>query len=279
MDISDNAFDPQQTGQPQQQQQQQQSASPAVLQGQQMQCDSSSIAFGSPQQQQFDGTTTHHQHHGPLGGPIPLPAPPQNYDKARSNAADIDFDSLLLQQFSCLGTRDHEDLIEQFHSLMNNQMNKDAARFFLEMSNWNLQTAVGCYLDFCNGQTLPSMKIIQQTQPNNQQVAWSLQNIGSESWPNGCYLMSNSQTRRIEVPTVRPGDTCEVVADLCTNEPVVWRLCTPYGEYFGDSLCLVTPGSFSSHEELNQRLAQLAVTEQNPAQFPQVNIVISERME
>lgn len=134
MDISDNAFDPQQTAQSQQQQQ---SAS-SILQGQQMQCDSSSIAFG-PQQQlqqplQFDGTTTHH--HGPLGGPIPLPAPPQNYDKSRSNAADIDFDSLLLQQFSCLGTRDHEDLIEQFHSLMNNQMNKDAARFFLEMSNW-----------------------------------------------------------------------------------------------------------------------------------------------
>lgn len=130
MDISENAFD-QQTGQPQQQQQQQ-SASSVVLQGQQMQCDSSSIAFG-PSQQQFDVTTTHH---GPLGGPIPLPAPPQNYDKSRSNATDIDFDSLLLQQFSCLGTRDHEDLIEQFHSLMNNQMNKDAARFFLEMSNW-----------------------------------------------------------------------------------------------------------------------------------------------
>lgn len=129
MDISENAFDPQQTGQSQQQQQQQ-SASSVVIQGQQMQCDSSSIAYGP--QQQFEGTT----HHGPLGGPIPLPAPPQNYDKARSNAADIDFDSLLLQQFSCLGTRDHEDLIEQFHSLMNNQMNKDAARFFLEMSNW-----------------------------------------------------------------------------------------------------------------------------------------------
>lgn len=123
------------------------------------------------------------------------------------------------------------------------------------------------------------MKIVQQIHPNNQQMAWRLQNTGTDSWPNGCYLMSNSQTRRIEVPTVRPGDTCEVVADLCTNEPVVWRLCTPYGEYFGDSLCLVNPGSFSSHEELNHRLAQLAVTEQNPAQFPQVNIVISERME
>lgn len=150
MDISENAFDPQQTaGQQQQQQQQhqqmlqqqQQSCVPTTMPAglQQMQC----TDFGG-QNQQFDGTTTTattHQlhHHGPLGGPIPLPAPPQhNYDKTpRSNATDnIDFDSLLLQQFSCLGTRDHEDLIEQFHSLMNNQMNKDAARFFLEMSNW-----------------------------------------------------------------------------------------------------------------------------------------------
>ncbi|XP_075158636.1 protein ILRUN [Haematobia irritans] len=238
-------------------------------QQQQMQCDPTAT-FGP--QQAFEGS------HGPLGGPIPLPAPPQSYDKARSTTS-VDFDSLLLQQFSCLGTRDHEDLIEQFHSLMNNQMNKDAARFFLEMSNWNLQTAVGCYLDFCNGQTLPSMKLIQQQQPNVQQMAWRLQNNGSETWPNGCYLMSNSQIRRLEVPPLRAGDTCEIVADICTPEPIVWRLCTPYGEYFGDSLCLVAPGVFNSHEELNQRLAQLAVNEQNPAQCPQVNIVISERME
>lgn len=113
MDVSENTFDSQQSG----------GGGGggggggAQQQSGQMQCD--------------DGSHSH----GPLGGPIPLPAPPQNYDKGRSNA-DIDFDSLLLQQFSCLGTRDHEDLIEQFHSLMNNQMNKDAARFFLEMSNW-----------------------------------------------------------------------------------------------------------------------------------------------
>lgn len=148
MDISDNAFDPQQNaGQQQQQQhqhqhqqtlQQQHQSTPAGLQ--QMQCDSSSLIDGHSQQ--FDGTTTtttttHQLHHGPLGGPIPLPAPPQhNYDKTPRASDNIDFDSLLLQQFSCLGTRDHEDLIEQFHSLMNNQMNKDAARFFLEMSNW-----------------------------------------------------------------------------------------------------------------------------------------------
>lgn len=123
MDVSDT-FDSQQSGGGGQQQPQQ----PPLVPGQQMQqCGDPMVTFGP---QPFDGS------HGPLGGPIPLPAPPQNYDKGRSNAADIDFDSLLLQQFSCLGTRDHEDLIEQFHSLMNNQMNKDAARFFLEMSNW-----------------------------------------------------------------------------------------------------------------------------------------------
>lgn len=109
-------------------------------------------------------------------------------------------------------------------------------------------------------------------------MVWRLQNTGSETWPNGCYLMSTTQMRRIEVPTIRPGETCEVVADICSNEPVVWRLCAPHGEYFGDNLCLVPPGSFNSHE-LNQRLAQLAVTEQNPAQCPQVHIVIAERME
>lgn len=134
MDISENAFDSQQTGGGvggggvggQAQQQQQQTPQSHVLPGQQMQCD----PIVSYAQQQLEGN------HGPLGGPIPLPAPPQSYDKGRSTAADIDFDSLLLQQFSCMGTRDHDDLIEQFHSLMNNQMNKDAARFFLEMSNW-----------------------------------------------------------------------------------------------------------------------------------------------
>lgn len=73
----------------------------------------------------------------------PVPAamsqcsPLKNATSACKTMSDSDsFDSSLLHQFSCLGTRDHDDLIEQFHILMNNQMSKDAARFFLEMSNW-----------------------------------------------------------------------------------------------------------------------------------------------
>lgn len=51
-------------------------------------------------------------------------------------APDFDIDSLLLQKFSCLGTTDHDDLIKQFQIIMNNQINSETARFFLEMSNW-----------------------------------------------------------------------------------------------------------------------------------------------
>ena len=91
---------------------------------------------------------------GPIIGPllptsasIPLPAPPlhpaQQQQQTSSKGtqshpigSELDIDSLLLQQFSCMGTTDHDDLIKQFQSLMNNQMNEDSARFFLEMSNW-----------------------------------------------------------------------------------------------------------------------------------------------
>lgn len=64
-------------------------------------------------------------------------SPQKNISSTCETMPDIDLlDSSLLHQFSCLGTRDHDDLIEHFYTLMNNQMSKDAARFFLEMSNW-----------------------------------------------------------------------------------------------------------------------------------------------
>lgn len=49
---------------------------------------------------------------------------------------EIEIDSSLLQQFSCLGTTDHEDLITELVKIMNNQISRENAKFFLEMSNW-----------------------------------------------------------------------------------------------------------------------------------------------
>lgn len=201
---------------------------------------------------------------GGLGVPVSLPT------------NDYDIDSLLLQQFSCMGTTDHEDLISQFQSLMNNQMNRESARFYLEMSNWNLQTAVGCYLDFCSLQSLPSMKIVQGQHVNAQQQAFQLQNDGTERWPNGCYLTSPIQTQRINVPSLRPGETCDILADLMPTQPaIMWRLCTPNGWYFGDAIWMIPPGTQASQDELQQRMVQLITSEAKPEVYPQIKIVIT----
>lgn len=98
----------------------------------------------------------------------------------------------------------------------------------------SLQTAVGCYLDYCSLQLLPSMKIVQGQHVNAQQQAFQLQNDGIERWPNGCYLTSPIQTQRINVPSLRPGETCDILADLMPTQPaIMWRMCTPNGWYFG----------------------------------------------
>ncbi|KAH8356157.1 uncharacterized protein C6orf106 homolog [Drosophila serrata] len=223
-----------------------------------------------------------HPHPQPNSNPNPNPtaattagsAPAASIKGLPTN--DFDIDSILLQQFSCMGTTDHEDLISQFQSLMNNQMNRESARFYLEMSNWSLQTAVGCYLDFCSLQSLPSMKIVQGKHLNAQQQAFQLQNDGTERWPNNCYLTSPIQTQRINVPALRPGETCDILADLMpTQPPIMWRLCTPNGWYFGDAIWMIPPGTQASQDELQQRMVQLITSEAKPDVYPQINIVIS----
>lgn len=47
-----------------------------------------------------------------------------------------DIDQLLLQQFSCLGTTDHDELVGRFQKLLGDQLNYPTARFFLDMNNW-----------------------------------------------------------------------------------------------------------------------------------------------
>lgn len=49
---------------------------------------------------------------------------------------DNDIDQNLLQQFSCMGTTDHEVLISQLQKLVGNQLNAAGCAFFLDMNNW-----------------------------------------------------------------------------------------------------------------------------------------------
>ncbi|XP_012161512.1 PAN2-PAN3 deadenylation complex subunit pan3 [Ceratitis capitata] len=315
MDVSES-FDHQQQQADDLQQQQQQLQQHQQLQ---MQCEPAfqaqiasstttpmAMPFALPNTNGFDQTTINPSSSPPFlssGQAIPLPAPPQMKSPLMTQPQpqpqlqgpeqqnfllqqhrlgnEIDIDSLLLQQFSCLGTTDHEDLVRQFQSLMNNQVDQDAAKFYLEMSNWNLQTAVGCYLDIHTFQTLPSMKIVQQSRPNENQQAFRLQNDGTIDWPNGCYLTAPSQKRRIEVPALKPGETCDILADIHPTQPaIMWRLCTPNGWNVGEPIWMVPPGMADSQAELSDRMSHLMSTDVlNSDSCPQVNVVISVNME
>lgn len=52
-------------------------------------------------------------------------------------AGGSDFEAVLLQQFSCLGTTDKDVLIAEFQRLLGpNQLSPEGCAFFLDMNNW-----------------------------------------------------------------------------------------------------------------------------------------------
>ncbi|GLE05098.1 hypothetical protein PINS_up014082 [Pythium insidiosum] len=50
----------------------------------------------------------------------------------------------LLQLFQSITTSDHDELVDQFAFLL--QVDVSTASFFLESSNWNVETAINTYL-------------------------------------------------------------------------------------------------------------------------------------
>lgn len=56
----------------------------------------------------------------------------------------------LLQMFQSITTSDHDELVEQFAYLL--QVDAETAAFFLESSNWNVETAANMYLSTMEAQ-------------------------------------------------------------------------------------------------------------------------------
>lgn len=47
-----------------------------------------------------------------------------------------DVEQALLQQFSCMGTTDRDELVKQLQRLLGSSLNWETAAFFLDMNNW-----------------------------------------------------------------------------------------------------------------------------------------------
>lgn len=196
-------------------------------------------------------------------------------DVDENNAAtqNEEIEQSFLQQFSCLGTTDHEELVSKFQKLLGHQLNYSTARFFLDMNNWNLQAAVGCYFDYYSGQKLPSMQIIadvtvgegESVTPNTLfQQSWKVQNNGDERWPDGCFikLTSIADGPQIPVAAINPGEKCTITVQLASpaetgSFQTKWRLCTPNGSHFGDTIWAIVQVTPTGTLAITQQLSDL----------------------
>lgn len=53
-------------------------------------------------------------------------------------SGNLDIEQSFLQQFSCMGTTDKDELVQQLQKLLGSQLNYSTAVFFLDMNNWYL---------------------------------------------------------------------------------------------------------------------------------------------
>ncbi|CAG9818298.1 unnamed protein product [Phaedon cochleariae] len=166
----------------------------------------------------------------------------------------IDIEQSFLQQFSCMGTTDKDELVRQLQKLLGSHLNYSTATFFLDMNNWNLQAAVCSYLDVEAPNQLPSMALVsdpvandtESIEPNvSFQKTWHIYNNGNEMWPEGCYAQCSDGVSlggdRVPVGCLSPGEGMHLSVNMTgPSVPGIyqskWRLCTPKGAYFGDPM-------------------------------------------
>ncbi|XP_075766425.1 protein ILRUN isoform X3 [Pelodiscus sinensis] len=166
---------------------------------------------------------------------------------------DVDLDAELMQKFSCLGTTDKDVLIGEFQRLLGFQLSPAGCAFFLDMTNWNLQAAIGAYYDFESPNiNVPSMSFVEdvtigegESIPPDTQFTktWRIQNTGTEAWPPGVCLkyVGGDQFGHVNMVMVRslePQEIADVSVQMCSPSTAgmyqgQWRMCTATGLYYG----------------------------------------------
>lgn len=186
-----------------------------------------------------------------------------------------EIDQNLLLQFSCMNTTDREELISQMQRLLGPTLNYNTASFFLDMSNWNLQAAICCYLDYSIPAKLPSMSL---KAAQNQESAvgpstyfeqnWSIANTGTEAWPGSCRLIQAGGEPLgavpVYVPPLLPGHSTNVSMKLLAPSVAgvhrgYFHLITDKGEQIGDTLWVEVTVESEVTMALAEQMAALPV--------------------
>ncbi|CAL8336311.1 unnamed protein product [Merluccius merluccius] len=172
---------------------------------------------------------------------------------------DMDVDAELMQRFSCMGTTDKDVLVSEFQRLLGFQLNPAGCAFFLDMTNWNLQAAIGAYYDFESPNVnAPSMSFVEDvTIGEGESVppdtaftkTWRIQNTGAESWPPGVCLkyIGGDQFGHVNMVLVKSLDPQEMFdVSVQMHSPAApgmyqgqWRMCTATGLFYGDVIWVI----------------------------------------
>lgn len=202
-------------------------------------------------------------------------------DKTANMDSDAEMDTVeanLLNKFRSMGTTDKDVLISQFQDLLGFQLNPSGCAFFLDMTDWNLQSAIGAYYDFEGGQecNLPAMSFVSHVTtkegdvlfPNTPFVkTWRIQNTGKEQWPGGCCLRFINGDKmcsedNFHLPRLSAGDTTDISINLTSpNAPGVyqgqWRTYTNTDTPFGDAIWVIIKVQCSELHTHAQEMAQI----------------------
>jgi len=187
----------------------------------------------------------------------------------------------LLQRFGSMQTEDRSESIKQMRKLVGGEhaLSESKATFYLEMSNWNVHAAVGYYFDLeaSQDQQGPQLKMTfvrdvtigegESVPPSTCFVkTWTIRNPGPEPWPASTTLkmarghQMGVQCTQISVPSLNAGECVDISVQMQSpDQPGTydseWRLSSPSGVYFGDSIwCILTvdhAGTMALTQQLN----------------------------
>jgi len=193
-----------------------------------------------------------------------------------------DVENELMSRLNTLGTRDKEDLVQQFQSIVGKQITASMCEFYLEMGSWNISTALGAYYDVTSTSAdivaSFSVQVIDETKHTSLSAnepftkTWRLRNVGTVPWPNNLRVKHTKGTNFghgdvAAVPPLTPGESTDINIAM-TSPPgegtfsSEWRLITTSGALVGCPLtvniAVLSPSCLLS---LTQRMSTLSNSE------------------
>ncbi|CAF3935279.1 unnamed protein product [Rotaria sordida] len=199
-----------------------------------------------------------------------------DFEPLSSIAGMSSLDEDLMERLRSITTCNREDLIAQFRSTTNAMLTDDGCRFFLDMSNWNLNEAILAYYDAeMPTDKIPQMRFIadvtvgegEAIPPNTRFIkTWRVENSGNERWPNNCSLRFVNGDRlqdqdEIYVNSLAPGEQTNISVNITSSNVLriirsQWRLFTSAGVPFGDPIWLIASVEEGGIMGITQQLEQ-----------------------